>query len=199
MNQWWYISRPFSLITSAAIFSPQPCDSPKLGWKCLCSHKSLWPHLPPYGGVFCLHDINVESQAWKGLLCNPLYKIQSIWSFSLHNHKLTAAFFLVNQVELPEKDGSHALQSGLVAEELVCWAKITACYEVSNLFPPQLIRSLLSSLYCMPNTVSDIFLHILGFPLILCVSPFISTKLQGCLPTPSCIIGASEVRSPQLH
>lgn len=165
MNKWRYISRPFNLITSAAIFSPQPCDSLKLGWKCFCSHSSLWLHQPPYDGVFCIHDISIESQIWKGLLCNPLYKIQSIWSFSLHNNKLTAAFFLVSQVELPEKDGSHALQI-LVAEELVCWAKMTAYYEVSNLFPPQLIRSLLSSPYYMPNTVSDIFLHILGFPLI---------------------------------
>lgn len=150
LNQWQYISRPFSLITSVSIFSPQPCDSPMLGWKCLCSHRSLWPHQPPYGGVFCLHDINIESQVWNGLLCNPLCKTQSIWSFSLHNQKLTAVVwtcFLVNQVELPEKDGSLALQIGLVAEELVCWPKMTACYEVSKLFPPQLIRSLLSSLY----------------------------------------------------
>lgn len=88
------------------------------------------------------------------------------------------------------------MQIGPEAEELMPWPGVTSCHKALT-FSHFSASGPLWPLYCVPSTGLVLtFLHILGFQLPLSVNLFISTKLQGSLPSPSSIIGTFEVRSP---
>ena len=115
-----------------------------------------WPRGPPCGGAFCLHNVHPELQVLRSgrtFLCSPVCKIQSVWSFRLHTSNSLQQSFQQTETELPELGGSNIQHIGPAAEELVCWPKMTACYEVSNLFPLQFIRSLLAPRPCAQHSV----------------------------------------------